>query len=199
MTTDPRFVRSADALRDAILALTAERPVERISVTEVARRAGVTRATFYNHATSPATLLTGTLEAELDAIQAGFLVRAEQDPQEVESIWRASELELIEHIERHGAVYRAGLAPVEGAHGSVLAHLLAGHIERGLSAYLEQSPAADDGATATRMAMAAAFVSLGTVGALRAWLESPEPHDPQFAADTILDLIPRLWFAVGQA
>ncbi len=46
--------------------------------------------------------------------------------------------------------------------------------------------------------MAAAFVGQGTAGALRVWLESPGPLDPHVAVDTILSLIPPLWFAVAR-
>ncbi|BDZ61675.1 hypothetical protein Lsed01_01866 [Demequina sediminis] len=198
MTNDPRFTRSADALAAAVLALAAERPIERISVTEIARHARVTRATFYNHATSPSMLLTRTLEAELDRIRSDFLEEVTADPGEVERIWRDSELSLVQHLLAHAAVYRCGLAPAEGAHGSVLAALLASHLEGGLLAYADASGMRAAGSDLVRLEMAAAFVSQGTVGALRAWLLSPEPHDPHFAVDTIVGFIPAMWFALAR-
>lgn len=199
MTTDPRFARSAESLGDAVLRLASERPVELISVTEIARLAGVTRATFYNHATSPESLLSRTLERDLDAIRTTFLGQVEARPEAVEEIWRRSELELISHIQRHEEVYRVGLAPAAGAHGSVLADLLAGRIEGGLKAYAHAAGAPSDGEDAVRLAMASAFVSQGTVGAIRAWLLSPAPRDPRFAVDAILSMIPRLWFTLAAA
>ncbi len=195
MADDPRFTRSARALADAVLELASDRPVELISVTEIARRAGVTRATFYNHATSPEALLAQTLEAELDTIRGHFVERASAGPEEVERIWRQVELEVVEHVLRHAAVYRVGLAPAAGAHGSVLADVLARHLEGGLLAYAAARSRGDAERDATRLAMAAAFVSQGTVGALRAWLLSPAPHDPQFAVDWIVAMVPELWFA----
>ncbi|WP_296665162.1 TetR/AcrR family transcriptional regulator [Demequina sp.] len=197
MTTDPRFARSSDSLAAAVLELASARPVETITVTEIARRAGVTRATFYNHATSPESLLAHTLEVELDAIRTDFLVEFDAEPHAIETIWRAAELDLIEHIERHAELYRIGLAPADGAHGSVLADVLAGHIEASLHTLAEASGAPREGEAGTRFAMAAAFVSQGTVGALRAWLQAPGPRDPQFAVDSILPLIPRMWFELA--
>ncbi len=199
VTTDPRFARSADSLADAILALAAERPIERVTVTEVARLAGVTRATFYNHATSPAALLAQVLERELDAIRGDFLGRVEDGAADVEQIWRASELTLVDHVLAHQAVYRQGLTAADDPRGSVLATLLANHVEVSLGALARTHGTPESGPEATRVAMAAAFVGQGTAGALRAWLNTPAPHDPAEAVDALLSLIPPLWFAVARA
>ncbi len=199
MAEDPRFTRSARALADAVLDLAAERPVELISVTEIARRAGVTRATFYNHANSPAALLAQTVEAELDEIRGHFMEGAGAHPEAVERVWRLAELEVVEHVLSHAEVYRVGLAPAAGAHGSVLADVLAHHLEEGLLAYASaRSPGIAD-QDSTRLAMAAAFVSQGTVGALRAWLVAPGPHEAEFAVDWIVAMVPGLWSAFEAA
>ncbi|WP_062519993.1 TetR/AcrR family transcriptional regulator [Demequina silvatica] len=199
MTTDPRFVRSADALAEAVLALASEAPIESVTVTEVARHARVTRATFYNHATSPAALLARVLERDLDTIRAEFLVRVAGDPADVEHIWRESELTLVDHVLRHEAVYRQGLGTGSDAHGSVLATLLAGHVEASLVAFAHDRGAPTEGPDATRLAMAAAFVGQGTAGAIRAWLATPGTHSAEDAVDVLLSLIPPLWFAVARA
>ncbi|MDN4476697.1 TetR/AcrR family transcriptional regulator [Demequina sp. SYSU T00192] len=199
MTTDPRFARSADSLADAVLALAAERPIERVTVTEVARLAGVTRATFYNHATSPAALLAQVLERELDEIRADFLGQVAADPGGVEQIWRASELVLVGHVLAHQAVYRQGLTAADDPRGSVLATLVANHVEVSLGALARSHGMPEAGPEATRVAMAAAFVGQGTAGALRAWLNTPAPLDPDEAVDALLSLIPPMWFAVARA
>ncbi|WP_062517823.1 TetR/AcrR family transcriptional regulator [Demequina gelatinilytica] len=199
MTIDPRFARSAEALADAVLTLAAERPIERVAVTEIARMAGVTRATFYNHATSPAALLTAVLVRDLDEIREEFFAGVDRDPQDIEGIWRASEMVLVEHVMSHADVYRRGLAHAAGEHGSVLTELLAGHVEASLLTFARDHGIAVDLGDGPRFAMAAAFVGQGTAGALRVWLDSPGPLDPQVAVDTILSLIPPLWFAVARA
>ncbi|MEU5169275.1 MULTISPECIES: TetR/AcrR family transcriptional regulator [Streptomyces] len=48
-SSDPRTARTRGRLREALLEACAERPLDRIGVADVARRAGVGRATFYLH------------------------------------------------------------------------------------------------------------------------------------------------------
>ena len=63
---DPRIVRTAQACEQAIVELASQRPVSQISVAELAERAGVTRATFYNRYSSPLELLIQVLFADLE-------------------------------------------------------------------------------------------------------------------------------------
>lgn len=46
---DPRTARTRGRLREALLAACEEQPLDRVSVSEIVRRAGVGRATFYLH------------------------------------------------------------------------------------------------------------------------------------------------------
>ena len=57
MGADPRITRTTHAFERAIVELAAQRPVSQITVAELADRAGVTRATFYNRYTTPLDLL----------------------------------------------------------------------------------------------------------------------------------------------
>ncbi|MFJ4109323.1 TetR/AcrR family transcriptional regulator [Oerskovia enterophila] len=66
---DPRIERTTAALRTAVLELATEHDIDDVTVSQVAARAGINRATFYDHASSPADLLTGILRTELDAIR----------------------------------------------------------------------------------------------------------------------------------
>lgn len=49
---DRRQIRTRDAIHTALMALMSEKPLEAITVSELALRAGVNRKTFYNHYTS---------------------------------------------------------------------------------------------------------------------------------------------------
>ncbi len=69
---DPRTERTTAALRTAVLELATEHDIDDVTVSQVASRAGINRATFYDHASSPAELLTGILRAELDTIRDEF-------------------------------------------------------------------------------------------------------------------------------
>ena len=46
---DKRIKKTKDCLRNAMLAILDEKPFEKISVTEICERAGVSRITFYTH------------------------------------------------------------------------------------------------------------------------------------------------------
>lgn len=200
MSDDPRFVRSSEALRAAVLALAAERPVESLAVADIARAAGVTRATFYNHADSPEQLLARAVETGLDRVRREFL-EAVTDTTDLMTSWRASEHALISHVLTHEQVYRTGLTPTPEGHGTALASILSRHFEATLLAYaggvrpLDELTADDR----TRLAMEAAFTSHGLVGALRAWLLSPEPRHAAFAVEAIIEATPRYWFTLADS
>src|SRR3546814_16021520 len=66
---DPRVERTRARLAEAVLALAAERDITTASVSELTRRAGVNRSTFYAHADTPVELLTRVLAAELDDVR----------------------------------------------------------------------------------------------------------------------------------
>ncbi|WP_062380083.1 TetR/AcrR family transcriptional regulator [Demequina pelophila] len=200
MAIDPRFVRSADALREAVLELAAEQPIERVAVTEIARRAGVTRATFYNHATSPQALLAAALGDELDEMRARFLADVEADRRHIAESWRSSTTDVARHILRHEAVYRAGLAPSADRDGTALAELLAQHIEDTLAAYRETlGTAPADPEESARLAMRASFQSHGVVGAFRAWLAAPRMLPLDDAVTVIMDAVSPRWFDSEEA
>ena len=198
MTSDPRFLRSAEALRRAVLELAKERPVEAISVTEIAKAAGVTRATFYNHATSPQVLLTAALSTELDRIREEFLALVREHPERAREVWSGAGHVLLDHIEQHRDVYRTGLTASASETGSVLAALLSAHIEATLHVYLSLVGAPDthDGQEAARLGMRAAFLSHGMVGAYRAWLTAPTPVDRDEAVAVLFESTPAWWFSL---
>src|SRR5258708_4210365 len=64
--TDPRIIRTAQACEQAVVELASQTPVSQITVAELADRAGVTRATFYNHYGSPLELVIQVLMTDLD-------------------------------------------------------------------------------------------------------------------------------------
>lgn len=61
---DKRVKNTRQAIRNSFLKLIVEKPIERISVTELCRDAGVNRGTFYAHYTD-AYDLRNSLETEL--------------------------------------------------------------------------------------------------------------------------------------
>ncbi|WP_062204258.1 TetR/AcrR family transcriptional regulator [Demequina salsinemoris] len=199
MTVDPRFARSATALETAVLQLAAERPIEELSVSEIARAAHVSRATFYNHAESPEELLGRVLAAGLDRVRADFLRGFVGGDLEAE--WRKSEMALLTHVEEHQDVYRMALAPTKANRGTAMQAMLARHIESSLLDFAEASAPHrfQDPGERLHLEMEVAFTSHGLVGALRAWLLSPEPRDRDAASDFLIEATPRYWFDLANA
>jgi len=155
-------VRTRAALRAAILELAAQEDVSELSVVEVARRAGINRVTFYDHATSPAALLVAVLADELDEIRAALLDRDTTDsgvpaaaPDPLDLVDRVARA-VAAHVERHAAIYERALVRADdGASaadphddttavgatlGAPLATLLADHFTRTLETFLTRHP-----------------------------------------------------------
>jgi AcrR family transcriptional regulator len=192
---DPRQQRTADALRRTILEVAAEKPIDQVQVTEIARRAGITRSTFYNQGSTPSALLAGYFAEELDAVRAGFEERREDDDGNLAEVWAESERELVEHVLRHAAVYERDLADSTSGHlGATLRNLLVGHIEVSLREHLAADRRVAAAAGELERQMYAAFVAQGTVGAFEIWLRSPPPRDAEAATRAILRSLPEWWF-----
>jgi AcrR family transcriptional regulator len=190
---DPRQQRTADALRRVILEIAAEQPIDQVQVAEVARRAGITRSTFYNQAASPSALLASYLAEELDVVRQKFQERRALAGGNLAQVWAESERELVDHLRRNAAIYERDLTDSSGGHlGPTLRNMLADHMEWSLREHLEvyTSAAAD----AVERDMYAAFVAQGTVGAFEVWLRSPEPRDSDAATRSILRSLPSWWF-----
>lgn len=191
---DPRQQRSRTLLHDAVLRLAAERPVAEISMTAVAAAAGVHRSTVYEHAGSVDELLQAALGAELDALRAG-LPAAGAPPAEVDRAVTAVTRGVLEHVARHAAIYRAGLADGETDHG--LRGMLGRHFRESGRILREVSgvdvaldvPGLEHGYVADA---AARFIADGTVGVIAAWLEQPDA-DVEHLLALYARLLPPWW------
>jgi AcrR family transcriptional regulator len=190
---DPRFRRSRDALRAAVLEFAAAMPVADLSVTAICRKAGLTRTTFYQHAASPVDLLADALGDEIAQVIAAF--QDDDGSIRAGAGFRDSERALLQHIADRALVYRGALSP------HLLPQLRA-NIERviraGLVAHLRRYPqslpagvaAGDEGA----LSLLAAYAAGGTVAAIELWLVD-EPADVDRGVRLILAASPDFWFA----
>lgn len=131
MSTDPRAERTRRQIRDSVLALAAEGGGE-LTVSAVARRAGVNRSSFYAHFESIDQVAIELLDESLTSIaELGWRARAgDRGPGARES---RDLLSLVEHIVQQRTMYTAVLVTADSA---PQAHL---HVAGVLTSRFEQA------------------------------------------------------------
>jgi AcrR family transcriptional regulator len=163
--TDPRITRTQQALAQAITELATERPVSQITVADLAERAGVTRATFYNRYGSPLELLIQVLYADLERGHREEDARRAEGGYPPEQMLRLATAEVADHVERFWDVYRHALQ--DPADRGVY-EALARHFTDYALAFIARSTHPDLPAANHRII--AQFLAHGFAGAIRAWL-----------------------------
>jgi AcrR family transcriptional regulator len=157
--------------------LAAERPISQVSVADLAIRAGVTRATFYNHYVSPLALLIEVLLSDLERAHIDEERRRAVGGSSAEELLRLSIVDVADHIERFEAVYR--LAVDDPADGGVYEALVRHFGEYAVS-FIERS--SHPGAHTSNSGITAQFLAHGFAGAIKAWL-----RDPSVSKDNLID------------
>jgi len=184
---DARILNTAAALKTAILTLAAKTPISRITVSDVTREAGINRATFYAHYTSPSELLASTLTGELDDVRrADTELRADSDLP-AEQVTRQAVAAMAEHIDRHLAIYRLALGdPTDGT----MQHVLSSHLTVSSLKHLSESVAPEN--IPGNPEFVAAFVANGLVGAIAVAVVSDQ-WDKDRVADVLMAMMPSWW------
>ena len=165
-------------------------------MTEITARAGVHRSTFYQHASSPLDLVKSTLARELDALRDRYLVDLPRE--ETESALRSVTIGVLEHVERHAAIY----ARLDTDAGATLHSFLGAHFAESARILIEQSsvrvPEPPAGVSPA-MARAAVrrYIADGFVGAIAAWLHESAPRDAVAFAEFLVVLTPSWWAHPG--
>lgn len=163
--TDPRVVRTAQACEVAIVELASERPISHISVADLAERAGVTRATFYNHYASPLELLIQVLLADLEGAHRDEEERRADGGLSAAEMLRLSIVDVADHIERFKAVYRQAVPdPADGGVYEALVRHFAGYA----LAFIARCT--HPGLRRANHQVIAQFVAHGFAGSIKAWL-----------------------------
>jgi AcrR family transcriptional regulator len=163
--TDPRITRTAQALEQAIVELAARRPVSQITVADLAGRAGVTRATFYNRYSSPLDLLLQVLYADLEHSQRQKEARRAAGGYSAQQIVRLVISDVADHVERYLAVYRHALR--DPADNGVYEALVRCFTDRSLAVIARSVHPAFPRANHQVIAQ---FFAHGFAGAIKAWL-----------------------------
>jgi AcrR family transcriptional regulator len=163
--TDPRIVRTAQACEVAILELSSERPISQVTIADLADRAGVTRATFYNHYASLLELLIQVLFADLERVHRLEDERRTEGGRTAAEMLRLSIADVADHIERFKPVYQHALHdPADGGVYEALVRHFTDYAV-GFIARCTHPELAD-----VNHDVIARFVANGFAGAIKAWL-----------------------------
>ncbi len=163
--TDPRITRTAHAFEQAIVELASQRPVSQITVADLADRAGVTRATFYNRYSTPLELLIQVLYADLERGHRREEARRAEGGYSAAQMLRLATGDVADHVERFMAVYQHALH--DPADGGVYDALVRHFTDYGL-AFMARSTNPD--LPDANYQVIAQFVAHGFAGAIKAWI-----------------------------
>ena len=161
----------------AIVELAAERPISQVSVAELAERAGVTRATFYNHYASPLVLLIEVLLGDLERAHLDEERRRAEGSHSAAEMLRLSIVGVADHIERFEPVYR--LAVGDPADQGIYDALVR-HFSEYATSFIELNTHSN--LPVSNRAVIAQFLAHGFAGAIKAWLS-----DPSLSKDDLVD------------
>lgn len=193
---DPRQRRTRQKLDSTVLELAAGTPVEELTMTQVARASGLHRSTVHEYGGSPGDLLRQALLGELDPLRADLLDDPARDTGEA---MLAVTGKVLEHVRRHAAVYRRGLASDSGdgsLHGMLSEHFLESILGLDRQHRLRW-PGRVHGLRAAQVKeMAARSVAQGTVGAIQGWVQQPDPLDVAAFLRLYPALVPE-WWGIG--
>ncbi|MGG1554350.1 TetR/AcrR family transcriptional regulator [Paenibacillus ferrarius] len=178
--TDRRILRSKRALREALLALMAQKPFATISITEIVEQANYNRGTFYANYESKEALLDDVFAELIQELLQSF-----RAPYEKVAIFRINELQaqsvmIFQHVYANAKVYttllQSDVLPVL----KQKMFLALKHISREELLYE---------ATDIDPELAAVFSINALLGLLFHWIESGFQHSTAYMQEQLIKLI----------
>ncbi len=187
MHVDPRFQRSHDALATVMLNLARHRPAERITVNELAREAGVSRQTFYRHASSTEEFLAELLLEDLRPLGDRLVLEATNPANHLADLWRGFYLAALEQVRRRDHIYR--MIVIERS--SVFEALLS-FFEDSAARFIERVSSIPPRATLDPVwVQLATLQQAGNIAAvIRTWVITGMSMDPEALVDRFMTLAP---------
>ena len=145
--------------------LASEQPISQITVADLAERAKVTRATFYNHYASPLELLIQVLLADLERAHRHEEEHRAAGCYSAAEMLRLSIVDVADHMERFKQVYRQSVH--DPADGGVYEALVR-HFTDYAVAFIARCTHPD--LPDANHHIIAQFVAHGFAGSIKAWL-----------------------------
>lgn len=195
---DPRWTRSRNALREAVLELAATQPVSKISVRSLTKQAGVDRSTFYNHAATPQELLQDILREEIDELYDAFLIDLATSQDAPHQVQERAFRTVLQHLKIRAEIYRASL--LNDGNDLVMRVIGVQFVEKAQDMFNEHNYPIERAAEVTEFErdFGSRVAALGMVGGITTWLL----EDPALDEDTFVSSYYRFmpnWFTMINA
>lgn len=184
MATDPRAERTRRQIRDAVLAFSAEAEGD-LTVSAVARRAGVNRSSFYAHFDSLDQVAIELLDESLETIaELGWRARVGESTLGSEG---HDLLSLVEHIAQQRRLYTAVLVTADSAPQAQV-HVAGVLTKRFEQAFIRHGAA--DLVDSTTVRATAIGVGAAVAAVLTAWLRGDLVCSPDLLAEQLASVLP---------
>ena len=186
---DPRFQRVRASLIGALTELAAEKPAEKISVSELTAKAGVSRTTFYKHADSPPQLLASHLITQIRPVMDPMTTLLKSAEEDYLLRWRDIMVDLLEHVRDNQAIYSHVFV---GEGESVVLSILTRYFERIYVEYVEDfaEHVGDETATELWKAMATSQQVHNLIAIISSWLRTAMVDSPEAVVSAYMSLAP---------
>ena len=186
---DARQKRTRQRLEEAVLLLASERDITSASVSELTRRAGIVRTTFYAHANTPVQLLTDVLSKELDDVREALMQELDHGiaPGGFRALTQRTMNKILDHVVRHKGVYGS----VNSASSAyALRTVLSKHISGCVIRILEGGHVTPPSTKPDHLRLYASFLATGAAGAIEQWLQSEKPIARAALLAAVNDVLP---------
>ncbi|MGW0803494.1 TetR/AcrR family transcriptional regulator [Nonomuraea sp. NPDC002799] len=175
---DPRVRRTQAALQRTLIDLVHDRDLSRISVADVAERAGVSRSTFYDHYRDVHELAEAACTRMIDELIEAI---PSQGPGEIPREPADTLLTFFSHLAEHAGLYRSVLGPQGSAR--VIDHVrrratVAGYVGARPPATGADAPSPAGSTMTTPHDVPAAFTAGALIGVATDWLQRDCPRTP---------------------
>jgi AcrR family transcriptional regulator len=183
---DPRVRRSRRMLRDALIALMREREYGEISVSDIAERADLNRATFYLHYTDKQDLLQQSIDDVLAEIAEHFQHIALEtnltDASKVELLL----LKMFEFIAQNADFYKVMLSKGDVQFTNQWQGLFREKLKHRISSQQPKMKITDE---TVPIDLLLAYTSSACTGAIKWWFENDMKYTPQYLSKILSRLV----------
>lgn len=174
ISEDLRAQKSAEMIRDGLMSCLADRPFERISVTDICQKSGVSRTTFYRLFDTPTDIISWSTDHDTLLLCQAFM-----DSGLSQSEWpfRFSMAHILDHPNVMELAIRANRVDIADA-----------AFQRNINKVMEQMRAKSD-ASDIDMHYSDAIVSAIIVAAFSTWLKKGKKDSPEQVLERVFRIL----------